>query len=130
MSQPLKTFATATALGLAVATTGFTMSGCQTDAPGIKSNYVQQWSTVDGDVEEVTEAAESVLSGYNLTDVDSKMTNIDGTAMGKKADGTEIGVDVRKVTTETSEVSVRVGTAGDPELGKEIIQKIKKELAE
>lgn len=130
MLQSIKSLGTASLLGLAVATTGVTMVGCETDAPGIKSNYVQQWSTVAGDVETVTDAAESVLSDYNLTDVDSKTTKIDGTAMGMKADGTEITVDVRKVTADSSEVSVRVGTTGDNELGKEIIKKIEKQLAE
>ncbi|MEM8738688.1 MAG: DUF3568 family protein [Planctomycetota bacterium] len=107
-----------------------TLPGCQTDAPGIKSNFVQQWSTLDGSVEETTEAAAEVLESYELENVTSKNTKVDGLVTGEKADGKEISVDIRRVTDETSEASVRVGTVGDPDLGIEIVAKIKEKLSE
>lgn len=130
MNRTIKLFGTTTALSALLLATSITVTGCATDAPGIKSNYVQQWSSVNGSVEETTEAAESVLSDYDLKDVTTKSTKIDGNAMGTMADGTEVAVDVRKLTEETSEVSVRVGTVGDPTLGTEIVQKIEAELAD
>lgn len=130
MNRKIKLLGTTATLSALLCVTNVTLTGCATDAPGIKSNYVQQWSTVNGSVEEATEAAESVLSGYDLKDVTTTSTKIDGNAKGMMADGTEIAVDTRKLTEETSEVSVRVGTVGDPALGTEIVQKIEAELAE
>lgn len=104
-------------------------AGCATEAPGIKSNYVQQWTTVDGDVEAVTEAAAGVLENYEFKNVESQTTRVDGRATASKADGEEITVDVRRVDDDSSEVTVRVGTTGDGELGIELVQEIAEELA-
>lgn len=130
MNRRIKLLGTTATLSMLLGVTNVTLTGCATDAPGIKSNYVQQWSTVNGSVEEATEAAEAVLSDYDLKDVTTTSTKIDGNAKGTMADGTEVAVDTRKLTDETSEVSVRVGTVGDPTLGTEIVQKIEAELAD
>ncbi|MEM7678508.1 MAG: DUF3568 family protein [Myxococcota bacterium] len=122
--------ATTSTLALLLAVTNVGMTGCATDAPGIKSNYVQQWSNASGSVEDATAAAEDVLGEYDLKDITTSSTKLDGSAKGMMADGTEVVVDVRKVTDETSEVSVRVGTVGDPDLGTEIVQKIEAALAD
>jgi hypothetical protein len=106
------------------------MTGCKSSTPGVKSNYIQQWTSVNGSLEEATKAAEEALSSYDLTDVDSTVTQVDGRATGMTADKTEVVVDIKPQTDETSEVSVRVGTVGDPDMGNNIIQKIKTNLAD
>ena len=126
----LRLLSTTAMLGLIFGLCNLGLAGCETSAPGVESNKVQQWVTVDGDVSEAADAAEEVLSDYDLKDVDAKTTAIDGTVTGKKADGTEVRVSISKVTDETSEVTVRVGTLGDNTLGTEIAHKIKKELAD
>ena len=115
-------------LVLALGLTSIVLVGCKTDKDGVKSNYAQQWTMVNGDVSEATDAAEEVLGDYDLKDVEAKSTKFDGQAMAKMADGTPVNVDVRKVTSETSEVTVRVGTVGDPTMGVEIADKIKEKL--
>lgn len=116
------------ALGLTLGVVGVTLTGCETDKAGIDSNYRSQWTLVNGDVSEATDAAEDVLSEYDLKDVESNSTELDGNAMGKMADGTEVSVDIRRATDETSEVTVQVGKLGDPTLGVEIADKIKQQL--
>ncbi|MEM6459246.1 MAG: DUF3568 family protein [Planctomycetota bacterium] len=112
------------------------LSGCATDAPGIKSNFVRQWTVVDADVEAATAAAEDVLESYELRDVESGTTQLDGVARGFRADGTEIVVEVRRARDEDgqavagSEVSVRVGTVGDEPIGVEIAEKIRDRVTE
>ena len=101
---------------------------CKTDDPGVKSNYVSQWSTVAGGPADVTEAAKDVLEDLELKEIESKSTNIDGWASGKTADGTKVKVDVKKAGETTSEVSVTVGTLGDPALGKEILNRLQQRL--
>ncbi len=104
------------------------LPACSTDQDGVKSTYRSQYTTVSQGVEEVTEAAEEVLSDLKLKDVTSSATAVDGQASGKTADDTVITVSVAKVAAG-SEVTVNVGTLGDPELGKSILADLDKKLA-
>ena len=100
--------------------------GCQsTHEKGVTSNYRSQWTNVRADVKTTTKAAESALSEAELKDVTSSSTNVDGSASGKKSDGTKVNVAVRKEKESSSQVSVTVGQMGDPELGAELARKIK-----
>src|SRR5687768_17597797 len=100
--------------------------GCQsTHEKGVTSNYRSQWTSVRADVKTTTKAAESALNEAELKDVTSSSTNVDGSASGKKSDGTKVNVAVRKEKESSSQVSVTVGQMGDPELGAELAKKIK-----
>lgn len=102
------------------------VSACQSSQDkSVTSNYRSQWTTVAADVKTTTAAAEAVLNDAGLMEVRSNATNVDGTASGKKADGTKVNVAVRKKAEATSEVSVTVGTLGDPSLGAELARKIR-----
>ena len=102
------------------------ITGCQSShEKGVTSNYRTQWTSVGADVKTTTNAAEAELNEAALKDVTSSATNVDGSASGKKADGTKVNVAIRKEKESTSEVSVTVGTMGDPELGAEVARKIK-----
>ena len=52
-------------------------------------------------------------------------TNVDGKATAKKADGTKVNVTIKKQSETMSQVSVVVGTMGQPALGAEIARMIK-----
>src|SRR5436309_682776 len=111
---------------LAAIAIAFAVSACQsTHEKGVTSNYLTQWTTVNADVKSTTSAAEAVLRESGLNDVKSNATNVDGTASGKKADGTKVNVSIRKEKSTTSQVSVTVGKTGDPSLGAELAKKIK-----
>ena len=105
-----------------------TVTGCKTSEPGVKSSYRSQWTTVSGNTAKATEAAKDVLEDLSLQRIESKSTGLDGYAHGYTADDKKITVDIKKVTDATSEVSVNVGTMGDPAMGKDIIARIQKEL--
>ena len=110
-----------TALALVVA-----VAGCQSShEEGVTSNYRTQWTSVSADVKATTKAAEAALNEAELKEVTSSSTSVDGSASGKKADGTKVSVAIRKQKESSSEVSVTVGRMGDPELGAEIARKIK-----
>lgn len=101
-------------------------AGCQSrHEEGVKSNLRTQWTDVAADTRATTEAAEEVLRDQGLKDVTSDSTNVDGTATGRKADGTKVTVKVQKKTESTSQVSVNVGTIGEPRLGAEIANRVK-----
>jgi hypothetical protein len=92
---------------------------------GVKTSYRSQWTNVSADPEDATEAARAVLEAEGLKEVQANSTNVDGTATGKMADGTKVNVAIARQKNAGSEVSVTVGTMGDPVLGAEIARKIK-----
>ena len=92
---------------------------------GVTSDYHAQWLNVSADTTTTTEAARSVLADEKLKDVRASSTSVDGKVSAKKADGTPINVTIKKKTDTTSEVSVVVGTTGQPALGAELARKIK-----
>ena len=99
--------------------------GCKsTHEEGVKSDFRTQWLNVAADTQTTTLAAQAVLRSEDLKEVTSASTNVDGTASGKKADGTKVSVAIKKAAAG-SDVSVTVGTLGDPTLGADIAKKIK-----
>jgi len=100
--------------------------GCKsTTQEGVKSSYRSQWTPVMANTIVTTDAAKAVLNSEGLKDVTGQATLVDGTAMGKKADGTAVKVAVKKETDVVSNVTVTIGTLGDPALGAELANKIK-----
>jgi Zn-dependent membrane protease YugP len=110
---------------LALATLLF-ISACQSShEQGVKSNYRAQWTPVNADTRATTEAARAVLNEQGLKDVMADSTEVDGKATGKKADGTKVDVSIERQGDNKSQVSVVVGTIGQPALGAEIARMIK-----
>ena len=116
-------------LSAVVMTAMVSLPACQTSQPGVKSSYKSQWATVDGSTTKATEAAKDVLQDMKLQNISATSTAVDGTVVGYTADNTKISVDVQKVTDKTSQVSVYVGAMGDPDMGKDILARIQKELS-
>ena len=99
--------------------------GCTSShGEGVKSDYRTQWTTVNADTKTTADAAAAVLQADDLKDVKESSTNVDGTVSGKKSDGKLVKVDIQKKDA-ASQVSVTVGTLGDPDLGASYAQKIK-----
>ena len=123
MQKPL----IATVLVVAVSSAALVlMTACASShEQGVKTNYMTQWTRVAADPPKTTDAAKAVLEDMGLKDVNGNSTSVDGTVTGKKADGTKVKVAISRVKGEGSDVSVTVGTMGDPELGAEIAKKIK-----
>ena len=100
-------------------------TGCASSQEGVKTNYMTQWTKVAANTQTTTDAAKAVLDDQGLKEVNASSTAVDGTANGKMADGTKVKVAIKKATDTSSDVSVTVGTMGDPTLGAEIARKIK-----
>ena len=110
----------------AVIVTGLALVACQSShQEGVKSDYRAQWTSVKANTSATTEAAREVLETEGLKDVKANSTNVDGNATAKKADGTKVNVTIKKESDTSSQVSVVVGTIGDPALGAELARKIK-----
>ena len=102
------------------------LSACQSKhEEGVTSDYRAQWTSVNANTNDTTEAARAVLNEQGLKDVQASSTNVDGKATAKKADGTKVNVTVKKQSDTMSQVSVVVGTIGQPALGAELARMIK-----
>jgi hypothetical protein len=102
------------------------VSGCNsTHEAGVTSDVHTQWTNVAADPKATTDAAKAVLTADGLKNVQGDSTDIDGKVTAQKADGTTITAVIKKVDTGGSQVSVTVGTFGDPTLGAEYVAKIK-----
>ena len=102
--------------------------GCQTTEPGVKSTGLEQYTTIEAGTAKVTDAAAAVLKDLGLHDVEASATNIDGWAKGMMADKTPVLVTLRRVDERISDISVKVGTYGDTDLGKDIIARTRRHL--
>jgi hypothetical protein len=105
----------------------FGLTACQSrHETGVKSDLRTQWTSVDADAPAATDAAKAVLTDEGLKDVKGKSTSYDGEVTGKMADGTKVTVSIKKEPKASmSDVSVTVGTVGNPTLGADIAKKIK-----
>src|SRR4051794_14522483 len=81
---------------------------------GVKSDLRTQWTNVNADTKATAEAARTVLEERELKNVNASSTAVDGLATGKMSDGTKVNVAIKKQTEASSQVSVTVGTIGDP----------------
>jgi hypothetical protein len=115
-----------TSLVLAVTALTLFAAGCQSSSEkGVTSDYHAQWTNVNADTRATTEAAKAVFTEEGLKDISGSSTNVDGTASGKKSDGTKVNAAIERKGDNLSQVSVSVGTMGDPALGANIARKIK-----
>jgi hypothetical protein len=110
---------------VAASMAGLAAVGCASKhEDGVKSTYRSQYSEIVADTVTTTNAAKAVLEAEGLKDVTASSTNADGKATAKKADGTEITVDVEKADAG-SKLRINVGMLGDPKYGAELAAKIK-----
>jgi hypothetical protein len=100
--------------------------GCQSmHDRDVKSNYYSQWTTVKSDVKSTVKAGEEVFKEMELRDIKSEATVLDGSIDAKKSNDDTVHVTVRRRNESSSEVSITIGTLGDPSLGADLVKQIK-----
>src|SRR5688500_5609612 len=100
--------------------------GCQSmHDRDVKSNYYSQWTTVKSDVKSTVKAGEEVFKEMELRDIKSEATVLDGSIDAKKSNDDTVHVTVRRRNESSSEVSITIGTLGDPSLGADLAKQIK-----
>jgi uncharacterized protein YcbX len=121
---------TLSALLLIVATAALPLglAACKTDTAGVKSNRLQQYTTVQATPPEVADAAAQVLQEMDLRNVQKQATSVDGVVRAQTARGDEIEVSIEREGQNTSEVTVWIGKLGDPDLGQDILQRLRQRL--
>jgi hypothetical protein len=107
---------------------GLALSACKTTEPGVKSTRFAQYTTIGVGTADGTKAAAEVLEDLGLQNIESSSTNVDGWAKGFMADKTQVTVNFERISENMSDISVKVGSFGDPSLGEEIIAKVRKKL--
>jgi uncharacterized protein YbjT (DUF2867 family) len=113
---------------VAVVAAALAVVACSTGSPGVKSTQFAQYTTLPAGPADATKAAEAVLKDLGLHEVTSSSTNVDGWAKGMMADKTAVNVSLTRVNDMSSDISVKVGSFGDPALGSDIISRVRKKL--
>ena len=67
MISTLRTRLASIVVALLLGTALIAVPGCETNTKGVSSNYLQQYGDVIGTPEDVVNAAQDVLSDYNLS---------------------------------------------------------------
>ena len=102
--------------------------GCKTEQPGVTNRIGTIKATLAASPAAVTEAANEVLGDMDLVIINASSTSIDGRVIARTAQDVKVRVDSEKVGENVSEVFIRVGRLGDPDLSLTILDKIKGEL--
>lgn len=116
------------AFALAAASAFVVLPACETsNDSGIKTNYRSQWTRVNTDTETATQVTEEVFEELELKEIKATSTKVDGKVRGKTADGRDVVVDIEK-DGQLSQVAVNIGSIGDPDMGEDIIRRIRQKV--
>jgi len=86
-------------------------------------------ATVDGTVEQVTEAAKAVVTELGLTVIPGAApTKVAGNVVARNSEDKKLEIDVKYVTDTTSKISIRKGFFGDQATQQQVMDKIKEKL--
>lgn len=104
--------------------------GAAATAAGAGAVYVkgQLKETLDGRVMEVHRAARIAMNDTNIRITTDLQDDFSATLNGEMADGTRVWVDIKRVTTSTTEISIRVGLTGDQAKSSELLERTKRQL--
>ena len=81
---------------------------------------------ISASYDDTISATESALKSLQMPITkETKKTNV-AQIMSKNADGAEVWIDIRPLTTSTTKVDVRVGAMGNKEASSKIMESIKK----
>ena len=103
-------------------------TGCKTDQEGVTNRVGTIKATLAASPAAVTEAGKEVLTDMDLIIISSNSTAIDGRVVARTAQDVKVRVDSEKIGEDVSEVFIRVGTLGDPDLSLAVLTEIKKKL--
>ena len=112
----------------------FAASGCVAAAAAGAGAAGYAWykgefeATLDGSPPQVTKAAKAALEDYEMRDVQSTATELDGKVTATSALDKEVTVKVKRKSEGISTIGIRVGTWGDEELSRTLYEKIKARL--
>ena len=85
-------------------------------------------ATLDGNPPEVTRAAESALESMNMKVDSTTSSDLDGKITAHSALDKQVVIHVERSGDHKSKVGIRVGTMGDEEQSRAILERIQKKL--
>ena len=83
---------------------------------------------LDAPVPEAAEAAVQALEKLGLRRIDARSTGLDAEIVAETADGTELQLALEARGQSGSHIEIRVGTFGDEEMSRRILDEIEEEL--
>ena len=128
MPRQFPTLFNALLLATVTAVVPLGLVGCETDTANVRSNRLQQYTTVQATPPEVADAAAEVLEGLDLRNIERRATSVDAVVTGETARGEGVEISVEREGQNESDVTVWIGKLGDPGLGQQILERIRERL--
>ena len=114
------TFLRSVAIALCLLGSLAVMSACSTGTPAVKNYFGTFIARVAAPPDRVTEAAKKACEELKFTDVTSTGTKIDGKVRARTALRDEVEINIELDKNNGSELSIRVGDAGDEPVSRQI----------
>jgi hypothetical protein len=105
------------------------LTGCQTDSPGATNTLGSYSTMINSTPDKVTVAAQKAADDLKLLDIVGNGTKIDGTVTAKNAQGDVITINIEQAGDNVSKVTIRVGSAGDDAVSKQLVDRINSHLS-
>jgi Protein of unknown function (DUF3568) len=107
----------------------FTTVGCSTEQPGATNTLGDYTTSVAATPDKVTDAAQKACEDLKLNDIVGNGTKVDGQVTAHTADGRDVTITIAQAGDQVSKVTIRVGTAGDEAVSKQLVDRINNHLS-
>jgi hypothetical protein len=114
---------------LSVSVMSWALSGCATDEPGANNTLGDYTTNVGAAPDKVTDAANKACEDLKFQNINATGTKVDGKVTAKTAQGDDVMITITQSGNDVSKVTVRVGTAGDQAISKQIVDRINSHLS-
>jgi hypothetical protein len=105
------------------------LNGCATDQPGATNTLGDYTTNVAAAPDKVTTAAGKACDDLKFQNINASGTKVDGKVTAKTAQGDDVIITIAQAGDSVSKVTVRVGSAGDQAVSKQIVDRINNHLS-
>lgn len=85
-------------------------------------------ATLNADPREIEQAAIKAFEALSIPLVSSKSSALDGEVIGRTATDTKVSIKIESTETDKSRISIRVGTFGDQQMSRRLLDEIQQQL--
>jgi hypothetical protein len=85
-------------------------------------------ATLNADPRQIEQAAIKAFEELSIPLVSSKSSALDGEVIGRTATDTKVSIKIESTETDKSRISIRVGTFGDQQMSRRLLDEIQQQL--
>jgi hypothetical protein len=100
------------------------LSACSTGSPNVRNYFNTFVAQVNATPEQVTAAAKQAVEEMKMLDITAASTKVDGKVRAQTALHDEVEINIELNKDNTSEMSIRIGDAGDEAASRQIWERV------